>query len=345
MPKKWKAWLKAAKAKGSALLNQPKSKKSGSAIRDKLSKKLQSLDFDPKKIDFKNLSQYSGWFRWGLLVLAMFLLAEVGSRVLGTFIRPTYTPLPKSSARAARPSTPVEDYDAILHRNIFNVEGKIPDPFDQGLLDCMSQAKPTNEKIQLLGTIVMNDERLSVALIQDDSGKERIGVRKDDNFFDNKYLAMKVERKKLCFQVKSSQELEFVEIPDDSAGLGVSAAIAPTSGGGIVPKSETEYVVKKGFLDEKINDLTNILQSARAVPYIEPGTGKFKGFLVQSMDQNSLFSQLGVHQGDVITGVNNIPMDNPGRGLEAFQALRNTPKITVNVMRGGSPTTLSFDVN
>ena len=126
MPKKWKAWLKAAKAKSSALLNQPKTRKPAIPLPGKLSEKLQNLDFDPKKIDFKNLSQYSSWFRWGLLLLAMFLLAEIGSRMMGDFIRPTYTPLPKSCARAARASTPIEDYDAILRRNIFNVEGKIP---------------------------------------------------------------------------------------------------------------------------------------------------------------------------------------------------------------------------
>ena len=141
----------------------------------------------------------------------------------------------------------------------------------------MSQAKPTKERIQLLGTIVMSDEQLSVALMQDDTSSQRIGVKKDDSFFDNKYTAMKVERRRLCFQVKATKELEFIEIPDDSAGLGVSGINCTDKWRRNRPKSETEYEVKKGFLDEKINDLTKILQSARAVPLHRAGHGKIQG--------------------------------------------------------------------
>ena len=77
---------------------------------------------------------------------------------------------------------------------------------------------------------------------------------------------------------------------------------------------------------------------------MEPGSGKFRGFLVQSVDPGSPFSALGIRQGDILTGVNDIVLDNAGKGLEAFQRLRNSPKITLDVIRGGSKQTMSYDV-
>ena len=300
-------------------------------------------DFDLRKVDLKNVSEYSPWFRMGLLVLGLWFSANLVSRIIGLVARPVYTSLPKRSGGVAQTSVSGESYDSILHRNIFNVEGKIPDPFDQGRLDCFSQARPTTERIQLLGTIVMNDDKLSTALVEEEGSGEKIGVRKDDPFFGGKYVAMKVERKKLCFQVRSTQDFEFVDIPDESSGLGLSAAPALSTGDGIVAKSENEFEVKKSFLDKSLMNLTELLQTARAVPYNDE-SGKMKGFLIQSIDPSSPFAQLGLHQGDVLTSVNNIPLDNPGRGLEAFQMLRNASAVHLSVIRGGQQMNLSYNL-
>jgi general secretion pathway protein C len=53
---------------------------------------------------------------------------------------------------------------------------------------------------------------------------------------------------------------------------------------------------------------------------------------------------LGVNQGDVLTAVNDIVLDNAGKGLEAFQRLRNTDTINLKINRGGQPVTLTYKV-
>jgi general secretion pathway protein C len=341
MPKVLREWLqKAGRRAGSAgkgFINKEKLSQAAGRLRKRIPKR-----FDPKGFDVKTLAEHSGSIRWVLAIIALFLAAELASRIAGLFIRPTYPTVGKRNAPNAQPNYPADDYDAILRRNMFNVEGKIPPPFDQGLLDCMSQARPSTQRMQLQGTIVMNDEKLSVALVQEDGNALKIAVKKDDTFFD-KFVAMKVERKKLCFQVKSTQEFEFIEIPDDSAGIGVSPSLSG-GGDGITPVSENSFAIKKNFLNEKLGNLNEILQTARAVPNIEAGTGKFKGFLIQSIESNSPFAQLGLRQGDVLTDVNDINLDNPGKGLEAFQKLKDSPKVTLVILRGGQKTTLSYEV-
>ena len=343
IPKRLREFVKGARSKSGSLFSRSNFK-GFRFFKKRNSDNLSRVEFNLKKLNIDSISEHSNWIRWGLIVLAVFLLSEVSSRFIGLFWRPTYTPMPrKSVSNTPSHSTAGEDYDSITKRNMFNVEGKIPEPFDQGLLDCLSQAKQSTQRLILMGTIVMNDDQHSVALVQDEGSCLKLAVKKDEQFGDNKYVALKVDRKKLCFQVKSTQELEFIEIPEDPSLL---AGAGPSLSGseGIVPINDKTFSVKKNFLDEKLLNLNEILQTARAVPYIEPGTGKFMGFLVQSVDTGSPFAQLGIRQGDVLTGVNEIVLDNAGKGLEAFQKLRNSPKVSLNIIRGGEKTQLSYDV-
>lgn len=337
VPERLKRWWAGAKDRLNlgGLTNRVKDglKKGGGGVRR----------FEFKKIELEKVAENSHRIRWALIVLGVFLAADIAARILGMFFSPTYTSLQKKQTSApSQKTTSAADYDAILRRNMFNVEQKIPAPFDQGQLDCLSQAKPSTQRIRLLGTIVMNDEIHSVALIQEEGSPTNIAVKKDENFMDGRYQAKKVERKKLCFQVKASGDFEFVEIPDDSLGMSGPALSGDVRG--ISPIGEGKYAVEKGYLDSSLKNLPDIVNTARAVPYNDPNTGKFAGFLIQSIDPTSPFAALGVQRGDILTNVNDIIFDNPGRGIEAFNRLKTAPKISMGVIRNGSKQTLEYEV-
>lgn len=330
-----KKWWSTARSRAGEMASRVKSRSASG------SKGVRRFEF--KKPELKKVSENSNKIRWGLIVLGLFLLADITGRIIGMFIRPTYAPLPKKQSTTAQRYAPSADYDSILRRNMFNVEGKIPQPFDQGQLDCLSQAKPSTQRLQLLGTIVMNDEAHSVALIQEEGNPLKLAVKKDETFLDGRYQAKKVDRKKLCFQVKGSGDFEFIEIPDDSLNLGVGASL--NSGvSGITPTGEGKYSVDKTYLDANLKNLPDIVNTARAVPYNDPNSGKFSGFLIQSIDASSPFAALGVQRGDILTFVNDIILDNPGRGIEAFNKLRQSQKISLGIIRNGQKQTLDYEV-
>jgi len=310
------------------------------ALRRKLPRKWNEVDI--RKVNLESVSKNSSRIQWALILLAVFLSSAIASRVVSLFIRPTYIPIPTKRTAFVKPPPPPEEYNVIEDRNIFDVENKIPENFDPGFLDCFAQARPTTQQLTLHGTIVMGDDKLSVALVQEEGNPQKLGVRKDETFFD-KYQMMKIDRKKICFQVKQTQEIESLEIPEEGIQLGVSG---PTFTGrtteGITPKTETSFEVKSSFLDAQLNNLNDILQTAKAVPYMDGG--KMKGFLIQSIEQDSVFASLGIRQGDVLTSVNDINLDNIGKGVEAFQRLRKATKIELKVMRGGQAVPLTFEV-
>ncbi len=311
--------------------------------RGEWASKLKNVKFDPEKIRLDSISEHQRKFSLGLLVLSVFLASALASRIASLLIKPTYTPIPPKPVLAQREPAPTEDLSVIEQRNIFDNENIIPEPFDQGMLDCWSQARPTTQRFNLLGTIVMNDESLSVALVENQGSNQKQAVKKDELFFDNKFQVMKVDRKRLCFQVKSTQEFEYVQIPEEG---GLMAGGLTTGGSslqdGISTTGENRYQIQQGYLDAQLNDLSNVLQTAKAVPAIEGG--KMKGFLIQSIEEDSVFSSLGLGAGDVLKEVNGIVLDNAGKGLEAFTALKGSKKIELIVTRGGQDQVISYEV-
>jgi len=54
-------------------------------------------------------------------------------------------------------------------------------------------------------------------------------------------------------------------------------------------------------------DLKSTLQDARAIPYIDPVTGKMDGYVVESGKTDGQFKDLKIRQGDTLTGRNESP--------------------------------------
>ena len=111
---------------------------------------------------------------------------------------------------------------------------------------------------------------------------------------------------------------------------------------GINRVGENNYAVKQNYLEQQLKDINNVLQTAKAVPYTIDN--KMKGFLIQTIEPDSPFASLGLTQGDVLLAANDVIFDNLGKGVEAFQVLRNARKIDLKVLRGGQEVQLSYEV-
>lgn len=300
----------------------------------------------PRKLprfDLEKVTEQQSKIKLGLLLLGVLLASGLASRLASLLVKPTYTPIPPKPMAMLPKQRQEQDLSSIERRNIFDNENFIPEPFESAMLDCWSQARPSRTQINLLGTIVMSDESLSVALIQNPSSNEKVAIKKDELFFGNRFQVMSIDRKRLCFQNKSTQDFEFVEIPE-MRGLISNSLSRPNSSPreGISLRGENQYQIKQSFLDSQLGDLQNVLQTAKAIPAIEDG--KMKGFLIQSIDENSVFASLGLGAGDVLKEVNGIVLDNAGKGLEAFSALKGSRKIELRVTRDGQEQVISYEV-
>lgn len=136
-----------------------------------------------------------------------------------------------------------------------------------------------------------------------------------------------------------------------SSASGGGAAPPPPPGGATVPEdikskiqkvSATEYNVDRSAIDRILENQQLLMKSARIVPETE--NGKTVGIRLFGVRNDSLLGLIGLENGDRLERINGFDVASPEKALEAYARLRTADKLTVQVNRRGSPTTLDFHI-
>ncbi|HYL58197.1 MAG TPA: type II secretion system protein GspC [Candidatus Acidoferrales bacterium] len=85
-----------------------------------------------------------------------------------------------------------------------------------------------------------------------------------------------------------------------------------------------------------------LFQQMRALPHFV--NGKTDGFSISNVAPGSVFAQLGLQNGDLLTEINGQPVTNPMQAMGLMQAVHSLPAIDLVVSRNGSPTSLHLDL-
>ncbi len=111
---------------------------------------------------------------------------------------------------------------------------------------------------------------------------------------------------------------------------------------GVRKLADNRYEIDRGTLDKTLSDLNQIATQARIVPSFKNGVAN--GFKLFSIQPGSLYSSIGIENGDVITRVNGYELNSPEKALELYQKLRESAHVTINGERGGQPFQKDYDV-
>jgi|GEM_PF-2460354 len=71
-------------------------------------------------------------------------------------------------------------------------------------------------------------------------------------------------------------------------------------------------------------------------PSIVRKDGAVTGIRVYPSRNRKMFRALGLRNGDIITQVNDIIIDDPNKGMEVFQQISDSPTLTITITRGGN---------
>ena len=105
---------------------------------------------------------------------------------------------------------------------------------------------------------------------------------------------------------------------------------------------DNRYAVKKSFIDSTLSNLNAVATQARIVPSFKNGVAN--GFKLFSIQPGSLYSAIGVQNGDVIQRINGYEINSPDKALEVYQKLREAPQITIEGKRNGQPFRYEYKV-
>lgn len=123
----------------------------------------------------------------------------------------------------------------------------------------------------------------------------------------------------------------------------------PREGGvtlGLGQQRENNPMVGQALRQLRQQILTNPAQVLAQVG-IEPAfhSGRFQGYRLLKGNQPGFLAPFGLRPGDIITNVNNIPMDAPLRGMEALGSLATLTELHLQVRRGTSTKSFDYSIN
>jgi len=124
------------------------------------------------------------------------------------------------------------------------------------------------------------------------------------------------------------------------AGRQNAAAASSNSGFrlDVAAKGGNTYSLSRG-------DLNSALQDPRQLNFLgRIGTLPSGGVRMEQAPPGSLSDRLGFKEGDIIRQVNGQPVNSPGDLARVYQQFGNLNQIRAEVMRGGSPIMLTYQI-
>jgi general secretion pathway protein C len=296
-----------------------------------------------------------------LLLAAAWLLARTVNTLTGAAIRPR--PQADLGALAAPPARtlPPAPLDQDRLYRLIGVEPPAPVAVDaapppstrpQTCEDRSARAVKSDLRLQLVAGVIAEPAAYSLATILDPQTRESKVVGIGEVFGAGRLLSVERLRDERDTVTHNAFKVIAVicnggtkEYLDGEAGSGSGEApnlgVAPVPGAprpapgaeGIRKVADNRYEIDKQTLDSALSNLNTLATQARMVPSFKNGVAN--GFKLFAIQPGSLYSSIGIENGDVITRINGYEINSPDKALEIYQKLRDAKNVVLEGERGG----------
>lgn len=284
---------------------------------------------------------------WTVTLLFLLLVAFLAARTVNSFIEWRLAPGPMAGivgkgraapAVVAPPAQPKLDRLAkALGLPVPQLMPDVKEPEQEQLVDLNAAPVKSSLRVRLLGTLVSALPAWSIASIQDAVTQKTETFMVGDRIQNAEIL--EIEREQVIILNGTRREYINNEAGDGSGPPPpVAAAVTPPSsnnlGTGIRALSDNEYEVPRGEIDKTLSNLNDVAMQARIVPAFKDGQAH--GFKLFSIRPDSIYSKIGVQNGDVIRRINGYDLNSPEKALEVYSKLKEAGRIEIELERNGS---------
>ncbi len=278
--------------------------------------------------------------RRALELALLALVAYLGALGLTTAVRGALDDVPPAAAGlddasdAAPPAErePLAAYAVIAERDVFN-GGAGATPGD-------GAAAPAD--LRLWGVALHGGEPRAV--IEDARSHRQELYRVGDTIGDARIAAIDWDRITLARPGGAATLVLSPPAADPAAPAADADAPPRPAGPGdqIRRTAENAFVVDRREITGAADNMSGLMTQLRAVA--EVADGRPAGFRLFSIADGSLFSRLGLVDGDVVQRVNGTAIADPTALLGFLQRLRTEPRVALDIVRAGTPRTLVYDL-
>lgn len=304
---------------------------------------------------------------WVAILASIATSTLLVARTANTFVGSALQPAPLLGLDAAKgpPVAPVISADATQLGHLFGIVPPEPIPVAGGAggPGGTSGGKAANTNIcwtcdpvksglrlQLLATMVSSLPEFSSCLIADLEKQESIRFKIGDKIRDEYEIHDIIREPQRAIIV--NEETHRLEYIDGTPGTGATLAdtklpVSPVPGpgndqDGIKKLGDNKYEISRAKLDATLADMNHLATEARIVPSFK--NGQADGFKLFSIQPGSVYSAIGVENGDVIERINGFDINSPEKALEAYSRLKDSSNFDIQVERRGQPVTMSYSI-
>lgn len=248
--------------------------------------------------------------------------------------------------------SPRSDIMAIKNNNIFNIrenefeEVKNNTPKEPEVKVCIEANRKTSLPIKLVNSIVLQDSVKSIVSV--------IQRGKTENYREGEKIGSiaeigRIDSSKLIFKNLQSGQCEYIDNGDKPVNkqtkedLGVRPAkkITTPIKNDEIEAEGNKFAIKKSLRDKLLSNIGDVLTQARAIQIKNPdGSLSFK---MTEIVPGSIFSNLNIQDGDIITGVQGKKIENVNELMSMFGKLKENDSYELTVKRNGTETNLNYN--
>ena len=240
------------------------------------------------------------------------------------------------------------DHRPIAERNIFGAEEKAaPPPAVE--VEEIETLEPTTLDLSLLGTIA-GDEKSARAIIFDRKKKNQDIYRVEDTV--QGAVIKQILRGKVVLRVDGRDEVLYM-VEDDKPGAAKKTAkrdirsrsrrSRPAAKEKIEQKVDEEIIsLDHEDLKKSMENINDLMTQVRVRPYFR--RGKPEGLIVSQIQPDSVFSSLGLMNGDILVSVNDKQIASPEEALALYNNLKSGSEVSIEVTRRGQKKMFTYQI-
>jgi general secretion pathway protein C len=275
---------------------------------------------------------------------AAFLAADITNQIVWRRIEAASpisqsVPVDSKSLSSEKQATPPVSDDLVVARNIFSAKAREEAVETKG--EEVTAPEPVSPppplQVSLVGTVTGPP---AYAIIENMSTKEQALYRIGDLLRPDEVRLDQIRRNGVVVRRQGGgmELLEVAYVPEERQ-KSVPPPMPERSHRGAM---ETPFLVDRREVDAAMENLPKLLTQARLIPHFSGD--KPDGFRMISIVPNSLYTKIGLQNGDILHRVNNIEVKDPQNVMQIFEQLKGEATITVDLVRGGQKQTLTYEI-
>ena len=267
------------------------------------------------------------------LFVAVYLCVDIFYR----FVDVRLTPANVETSVGAAPDRVMEKRPLLAHYGKISERGLLGGPAKEDMegeteemgAEEIAALKPTTLGIVLLGT-VSGPERVAFAVMEEKGNKKQGLYQTGDKV--QGALIKKILRGKVILEVNGKDEI--LEMEQDKTRINSRRANAGNRNNG------DTITVARDDLQQSLGNINSLLTQVRIRPFVN--SGKPDGLMLSRIKADSIFSKLGLKNGDVVKKIDNQLIKSPDDAFAFYNRLKSGAELSLEIVRGSKTKTLNY---